>query len=291
MFSAQLFLSQVFNGLALGMLLALMSMGLTIVYGTLGVVNFAHGALFVVGGYAGYSVYTYGGSFIAAILAGAVATFVVGLVLERVVIRFFYDRPAEDQILVTFGLGIVLVEAIRALYGGISKTVTPPSWGQGITNLGFMLYPTYRIELLAISIAILALAWMLLYRTKIGLIVQAGIENMMMVNVLGINVRRVFLFVFGSGAAAAGLAGVLASPIMALTPDMGSHILVLSFVVVVLGGIGSFGGAVLGGIAAGEILSLTSMVNPAYTDAMLFAAMALVLIFRPQGLLGMEGRN
>ncbi|WP_245153671.1 branched-chain amino acid ABC transporter permease [Allopusillimonas ginsengisoli] len=286
-----LFLSQLFNGLAMGLLLALTSTGLTIIYGTLGVVNFAHGALFVVGAYAGYTAYGVTESFLIAIVVGSLVALVVGLVVERGLMRMYYSRPAEDQILVTFGIGIILVEIVRSIYGGISLSVPTPTWGQGIAHIGSLIYPLYRLQALGIAAATLALLYFVLYRTSLGLIVRAGIEDAQMVNVLGINVKRTFLLVFGIGAMAAGYAGVIDSPIVTLSPDMGHRVLVDSFVVVVIGGVGSFPGAIIGGIIAGEILSLTSMFNPAYSHVMLFVVMALVLIFRPQGLMGQEGRE
>ncbi len=285
-----LFMSQVFNGLALGILLSLIAAGLTIIYGTLGVINFAHGALFVVGAYAGFSTYMASGSFVLSIAAGAVAAMVVGLALERGLIRRFYARPVEDQILVTFGISIVLVEIIRGIYGGIGQRVPVPSWGEGVVDMGFVTYPLYRIEILAIATAALGLCWLVLYRTRLGLIVRSGIEDALMVRLLGIDIQRAFLVVFGVGAAAAGFAGMIYAPIVSIVPDMGFRVLIQSFVVVVLGGVGSFPGAILGGLVAGQILSLTSLFNPVYSDVMLFAAMALILIVRPQGLLGVEGR-
>ncbi len=289
--SMSLFLSQLFNGLATGLLLALISTGLTIIYGTLGVVNFAHGALFVVGAYAGYTAYGMTESFLIAIAVGAVFTLFVGLVIERGLMRLYYGRPPEDQILVTFGIGMVLVEIVRSIYGGVSLSMPTPEWGQGIVHIGSLVYPLYRLQALGIAAGTLVVLYYVLYRTSLGLIVRAGIEDSQMVNVLGINVKRTFLLVFGIGAMAAGYAGVIDSPIVTLAPDMGHRILVDSFVVVVIGGVGSFPGAIIGGIIAGEILSLTSMFDPAYSDVMLFVVMALVLIFRPQGLMGTEGRE
>ncbi|UHL64424.1 branched-chain amino acid ABC transporter permease [Paralcaligenes sp. KSB-10] len=286
-----LFLSQLFNGLATGLLLALISTGLTIIYGTLGVVNFAHGALFVVGAYAGFTAYGLTNSFLIAIVVGALVALVIGLFIERGVVRLYYGRPPEDQILVTFGIGIVLVEIVRGIYGGVSLSVPTPTWGTGIVHIGSLIYPLYRLEALAISAGTLIALYFVLYRTSLGLIVRAGIEDSLMVNILGINVKRIFLLVFGIGAMAAGYAGVIDSPIVTLAPDMGFRVLVDSFVVVVIGGVGSFPGAIVGGIIAGEILSLTSMFDPAYSDVMLFVVMALVLIFRPQGIMGQEGRE
>jgi branched-chain amino acid transport system permease protein len=285
------FVSQLFNGLALGALLALISSGLTIIYGTLGVLNLAHGAMFMLGGYAGFAAYKATGSFVVAVIAGTLFLLVVGMVMERVVIRHFYKRPHEDQLLVTFGLGIVFVEVVRLIFSSQSQIVPPPKLFGGITNLGFMFYPTYRLAVVGIvAIALLAL-FLVLYRTRLGLIVRAGIEDSVMVDSLGINVDRVFMVVFGIGAMAAGFAGIINAPVVSLTPEVGEAILVQTFVVVVIGGVGSFPGAILGGLISGEIVSITSMVDPAYAYVMLFAAMTLVLMLRPHGLLGVKGRE
>jgi len=285
------FLSQLFNGLAQGALLALISSGLTIIYGTLGVLNLAHGAMFMLGGYAGYVAYEASGSFVVAVIAGTLFLGIVGVVMERLIIRHFYSRPPEDQLLVTFGLGICFVEVVRFFFSSLTKTVPPPRLLTGITSLGIMVYPTYRLALVGIvALALLAL-FIVLYRTRLGMIVRAGIEDSLMVDSLGIDVYRVFMVVFGIGAMAAGFAGIVNAPVVSLTPDVGEAILVQTFVVVVIGGVGSFTGAVLGGLIAGEIISLTSMVNPGYAYVMLFAAMTLVLVVRPHGLLGTRGRE
>ena len=280
-----------FNGLVLGALLALISSGLTIIYGTLGVLNLAHGAMFMLGGYAGYLVFEATGSFVLAIAGGGLAVMVVGILIERVLIRHFYGRPPEDQILVTFGLAICFVELIRLFFGSLSRSVPPPPWGAGVTDLGFMLYPTYRLAVVAIVAVALGILYFVLYRTRLGMIVRAGIEDAVMVDSLGINVYRVFMIVFGIGAMAAGFAGIVNAPVVSLTPDMGEAILVQTFVVVVIGGVGSFPGAILGGLIAGQIISITSMVNPGYSYVMLFAAMTLVLLLRPRGLLGARSRD
>jgi branched-chain amino acid transport system permease protein len=285
------FVSQLFNGLATGALLALIASGLTIIYGTLGVLNLAHGAMFMLGGYAGYLALETTGSFIVAVVAGAVFLLIVGGVVELLIIRHFYARPAEDQLLVTFGIGIVMVELVRFGFGSLSRTVHAPAWAAGVTPMRFMIYPTYRIVVLAIAAAALALLYVVLYRTRLGMIVRAGIEDSGMVGMLGINVYRVFMLVFGIGAMAAGFAGIVNAPVVSLTPDIGESILVQCFVVVVIGGVGSFPGAILGGLISGEILSLTSMVDPAYSEVMLFAVMTLVLLLRPQGLLGVQSRE
>src|SRR4051812_40154168 len=224
------FLSQLFNGLALGALLALISSGLTIIYGTLGVLNLAHGAMFMLGGYAGYMAYEATGSFAVAVGAGALALLVIGVLMERVIIRRFYSRPHEDQLLVTFGLAICFVEAVRFFFGSESRTIAPPELLSGITSLGFMMYPKYRLALLGIvAVALLAL-FVVLYRTRLGMIVRAGIEDPVMVDSLGIDVYRVFMVVFGIGAMAAGFAGIVNAPVVSLTPEVGEAVLVQTFV-------------------------------------------------------------
>jgi branched-chain amino acid transport system permease protein len=180
---------------------------------------------------------------------------------------------------------------VRLGFGSLTRTVPPPDWAAGVTAIGFLIYPTYRIVVLAVAAVALAVLYVVLYRTRLGMIVRAGIEDSAMVGMLGINVNRVFMLVFGIGAMAAGFAGIVNAPVVSLTPDMGESILVQTFVVIVLGGVGSFPGAILGGLIAGEILSLTSMVDPSYSEVMLFVAMTLVLLLRPQGLLGQRGRD
>ncbi|MDE2333641.1 MAG: branched-chain amino acid ABC transporter permease [Rhodospirillales bacterium] len=283
-------LSQAFNGLGLGALLALVSSGLTIILGTLGVLNFAHGALFMLGAYAMYVVATASGSFLLALVVGAVFMLLVGVALERGLVRLFYSRPHEDQILVTFGAGIVFTEAARAIFGANALNAPAPAWGQGIVRLGFLFYPIYRLELIGIIALLLLGLYLLLYRTSIGLVVRAGIEDARMVGILGINVRRAFLAVFATGVVTAGVSGMLYAPLVSVEPDMGSNFLVQAFVVIVIGGLGSFPGAVVGGLVAGEIIALTSAFNAAYSDVMLYAVMALLLVVRPQGLFGSEGR-
>ena len=271
-------------------MLALISSGLTIIYGTLGVLNLAHGAMFMLGGYAGYVAYTYTGSFIVAVIAGSLFVMVVGIVMERVIIRHFYSRPHEDQLLVTFGLGICFVEIVRFFF---SQPVacwcrrrrcfraSRRSASCSIRPIASRSSASSRSRSAACSSSSTA--------PGIGMIVRAGIEDSVMVDSLGINVYRVFMIVFGIGAMAAGFAGIVNAPVVSLTPGIGDDILVQTFVVVVIGGVGSFPGAMLGGLIAGEIISITSMINPGYAYVMLFAAMTLVLVLRPHGLLGTRG--
>ena len=284
------FLSQAFNGIALGSLLALIASGLSIILGTLGVLNFAHGAMFMLGAYTGFVVLSHWDSFAGALGLGTLVLLLVGFALERGLIRFYYRRPPEDQILVTFGLGIMIIEAVRYVFGPLSQRVPLPSWGQGIVNLGFFIYPLYRVQVIGIVALLLFAFYVLLYRTRVGLVVRAGIEDPLMVELLGTHVRRMFLVVFCLGTMAAGIAGVIYAPLLAVIPNMGEPFLVQCFVVIVIGGLGSFPGAVIGGLVVGEILSLTTLFDPAYAQAAIYAVMTLVLIARPRGLFGTMGR-
>ena len=259
-------------------------------FGLLGFVNFAHGGLFTVGAYAGWLAYTKFDSFALGIVAAIVVTFVLGIVVERVLIRLYYARPKEDQILVTFGLGIVLVESVRALFTGQTQLVPSPSWATGAVQLADLVYPQYRIDVVGIVALTLGAVWLLIFKTRLGLIVRAGIDDALIVEMLGIDIGRAFMLVFALGAAVAGLAGFVDAPILALNPDVGTSVLVQSFVVIVIGGVGSFGGAIVGGLIAGEIVSLTSVFAPDWAQVALYLAMAVVLIVRPQGLLGVVGR-
>jgi branched-chain amino acid transport system permease protein len=286
-----LLLSQAFSGFAFGCLLALMSSGLTIIFGTLGFVNFAHGAMFMIGAYVAYVVLASTHSYLLALLAGAVVLAVVAVVLERGLLRFFYTRPPEDQLLVTFGLSVMLIEAMRYIFGSDSQQVSPPSWGDGIVNFGGLFYyPLYRVEVIGVTAAFLLALYLLLYHTSLGLMVRAGIEDRRMVSLLGIDVRKMFLLVFVIGAVAAGVAGVIFAPLSAVIPDMGTPFLIQAFVVVVIGGLGSFGGAIVGGLVVGELLSLTTAFDPAYAQASIYLVMTLVLVLRPRGLFGAVGR-
>jgi branched-chain amino acid transport system permease protein len=282
--------AQLLNGIALGSILALVALGLTIIFGLLGFVNFAHGGLFTVGAYAGWLAYTRSGSYPLGILSAIVVTFALGIVVERLLIRLYYARPPEDQILVTFGLGIVLVETVRALFTGQTQLVSTPAWATGAVQLADLVYPQYRIDVVGIVALTLLVVWLIIFKTRLGLIVRSGIDDALIVEMLGIDIGRAFMLVFALGAAVAGLAGFVDAPILAVNPDMGTTLLVQSFVVIVIGGVGSFGGAIAGGLVAGEIVSLTSVFAPDWAQVALYLAMALVLIVRPQGLLGVVGR-
>lgn len=286
-----LIISQIFHGLVMGGMLALVGSGLTIILGTLGLVNFAHGALFTFAAYAGWLTYEHTGSYVAALVLGAALTCALGVVIERALISRFYQRPHEDQILLTFGLGIVIVEALRFQFGGIGKTMPVPELLAGASRVGPIIYPDYRLAVFAIAALALLGCYLLLYHSRLGLVVRAAIEDTVMVRILGLRASRIRSMVFALGVLAVGVAGVSLGPIVSIYPDVGARFMVQSFVVVVIGGLGSFPGAILGGFVAGQIQTLTSMFDPAYSDLMLFLTMVVILAVRPRGLLGVEGRQ
>ena len=278
-----------FNGLVLGALLALISSGLTIIYGTLGVLNLAHGAMFMLGGYAGYVVYDATGSFLLAIVGGALFVMVVGILIERVVIRHFYGRPPEDQILVTFGLALVIQELMRWAFGGTNLPYGTPQWAVVPVDIGIGYYPPWRLVIIGVTLAVVALIYLWLQYTRFGLVVRAGMRDPEMLRFLGINVTRYFSLVFGIGALLAGVAGVIGGPTTSLNPEMGMAMLVPSFLVVVIGGMGSLPGAVLAGLLLGEAVSISVLLYPPIAQVIVYIVAAVVLLWRPRGLLGVRG--
>lgn len=285
MVTAQSLLQAGLNGLILGMIYVAIAIGLTIIFGMLRLVNFAHGAFYGIGAYVGLVVARQAG-FGAALVIAPVAVALLALALDRVVLRRFYQKEPTAQILLTFGIALIAEEALRMIFGGTTQQYPLPSWLGGSIALVGLQYPAYRIYL-AFGIAIVVLAvWLFIQRTNFGLLVRAGIRDRTMVELLGGNVRRASSVIFALGAALAGLVGVAASPIYSIDPGTGFNFLIPSFVVVVIGGLGSFWGAVLGGIIVGELVSVTQLVFPPGADIIIYIVMAMVLLLRPQGLLG-----
>ncbi len=248
-------------------------------------VNFAHGAFYAIGAYVGLVVAGQYGM-VAGIIAAPLAVAAFAVLFDRALLRLFYDKEPTAQILVTFGVAIVVEETLRLIFGGTTRTFPVPAAIGSSFDLGFTQYPAYRL-IFAVGIVLLVLAvWFFIERTDYGLIVRAGIRDRTMVQLLGGNIKQASTVIFALGAALAGLAGAAASPIYSVDPNTGFSFLVPSFVVVVIGGLGSFWGAVLGGLLVGELQSLTTLVFPAASDVVIYVAMALVLIVRPSGLFG-----
>ena len=280
---------QLFAGLALGTIFVLLAVGLALIFGLLTVVNFAHGAFFMVGAYVGVYLFGLTGSFWFGLVGVPLVVGSLGLIVERTLVRPLYGRGVDYPILLTFGLGYVLVDMIRIAFGIEGRTFSTPSALKGSVWIGVGYFPLYRLFVIAVTALILLGLWWLIEGTRAGLIIRAGARDPEIVRVLGVNVSLVWLLVFGLGTAIAGLAGVLAAPMRGVYPEMGIPVLIEAFVVTVVGGMGSLRGAVLAGLLLGVVVSLTSLVAPPMANISMFIVMALVLLLRPAGLFGRAG--
>lgn len=287
-----LILMQLLNGVVLGMIYVLVTLGLTIVFGMLNVINFAHGSVYALGAYFAFSIATLIGtwtdSFWIAVLVAPLAVAVVGAVIEITLLRRMYDVVHEYQILLTFGLALVIQELIILIWGPIGKSIAMPSQLADVLTFGVFSFPVYRIFLVVFITLVCFGTWLFIEKTSYGAVVRAGVDNRDMVNCLGINICRVFTIVFAFGVGLAGLAGALSVPMRGAQPLMGESVMLISFVVVVIGGMGSFGGALLGGLIVGIVESMMALFWPQGTMISIFAAMALVILIRPRGLLGLR---
>lgn len=288
-YSFELIAMQLFTGIALGAIYVLLAVGLSLIFGMLTVVNFAHGAFYMVGAYAGLLVLEQTGSFWIAMLLAPIATGLLGMACERWLIRPLYGRGIDYPLLLTFGLAYMLVEGIRMIFGRTGIPVETPDALQGFLDLGFTVFPTYRIFVIGVVTALMLSLWLLLEKTSFGLIVRAGARDSVMVRVLGVDVSRVWLIVFGLGTGIAALAGVLSAPLQGVSPEMGTSVLIVAFVVTVVGGMGSLLGAVVAGLLVGVVESMAVLFAPEAAKVSMFVLMAAVLLIRPQGLFGRSG--
>jgi branched-chain amino acid transport system permease protein len=281
-----LLLGQILNGIATGMLYALMGLGLALIAGILNIPNFAHGALFAVGAYLAVSAIGALGNFWIALLVAPIGVALLGLLIEYLGIRRLYAAGHDYQLLFTFGLSLILAEAIILIWGPVGISQLPPPALRGGVDLGFTFYPKYRLFVMAAAGLLVVGTWLFLEKTRYGAIMRAGIENREMVSLLGIDIHRLFTVAFALGAYLAGIAGALTAPIRGLSPGMGVDMLGIAFVVVALGGMGN----ILGAIAAGLLIGVAQAVVAAYwteaSVAVIYLVMAAVLVFRPQGLFG-----
>jgi len=281
-----LILSQILNGFATGMLYALVGVGLTLVLGVLNLPNFAHGTLFAFGAYFTYTVANLTDSFYLGVLIGPLLVVLIGFVIESQGVRRLYAAHHDYQLLFLFAVALILQETVILIWGPVGFSLLPPKFLAGAVDLGFTVYPKYRLALILFTATIVVALYLMLTRTNVGAILRAGIENREMVKVLGIDINKVFLFTFGLGAYLAGLAGGLATPIWGLTPTMGFDILPISFVIVVVAGLGSILGAIAAGILIGLAQSLTTIWWPEAANVVIYLIMGLTIILRPQGLFG-----
>ena len=282
-------LAQVFTGLVLGMIYVLLAIGLSLIFGLMTVVNFAHGALYMLGAYFGVLLLSQTKSFWVALIVAPLMVGALGLLIERFLIRRLYGRSPDDPLLLTFGLSLILVEGVKVFWGKIGLTLDPPRALAGAVDLGFMIFPAYRLFLVAVIAVVLIALYFFLVRTNIGLIIRAGSRDPLMVRALGINLGRVWLVVFGIGTGLAGLAGILAGPMRGADAEMGVTMVIESFVVIVVGGMGSLLGAVVAGLLIGQVVGLTTFFVPKAAEIMVFVVMAVVLLVRPSGLFGEAG--
>ncbi|NYE23979.1 branched-chain amino acid ABC transporter permease [Pigmentiphaga litoralis] len=280
---------QLFTGLALGAIYVLLAVGLSLIFGMLTVVNFAHGAFYMLGAYAGFYVAEKTGSFWLAMLLAPIIVAGIGMMCERWLIRPLYGRGIDYPLLLTFGLAYMMVEAVRMIFGRAGLPFDTPELLQGATNLGFADFPTYRLFVIGVVVALLAVLWFFIEKTSLGLIVRAGARDPVIVRVLGVDISKVWLIVFGVGTGIAALAGVLAAPLQGVSPDMGTSVLIVAFVVTVVGGMGSLTGAVVAGLLVGVAESMSVLFFPEAAKVSMFVIMAIVLLFRPQGLFGRAG--
>lgn len=280
---------QLFTGLALGAIYVLFAIGLSLIFGMLTVVNFAHGAFYMVGAYVGLFLLSMGGNFWLCIVAVPVIVGTIGMVVERFLVRPLYGRGIDYPLLLTFGLSYIMVELIRIAFGTSGYPFDTPELLQGAVDIGVGYFPLYRLFVIGAAVVVLLALWLFLERTSFGLIIRAGARDPQIVRVLGVDVSRVWLVVFGIGTAIAGLAGLLAAPLQGVIPEMGATILAEAFVVTVVGGMGSIGGAVIAGLLVGVVVSMTSLFAPEMAKVSIFALMAIVLLIRPQGFFGRAG--
>jgi branched-chain amino acid transport system permease protein len=297
-----LFIEQSLNGLQFGLMLFLLAAGLTLVFGIMDLVNLAHGSLYMIGAYFAATFAALTGSFVFAVILALIATLIVGMAIEVIAMRRLYGRDHLDHVLGTFGLILFFNEIVRLIWGPAGLSLPLPGW----LNTNFEIftgvyYPTYRLSIIAVALAVALLLYFIVMRTRVGMLIRAGASNREMIGALGINIKLLYTFVFGIGAALAGLAGMMQAPILTVQIGMGENILILAFVVIIIGGIGSIRGAFVASILVGlidtvgrgflpDVLKLflsqsaASTAGPALSSMLIYLVMAVILVVRPEGL-------
>jgi branched-chain amino acid transport system permease protein len=297
-------LLQILNGVQLGLLMFLLAAGLTLTFGIMDLVNLAHGSLYMMGAYIAWTLIGWTDSFVLGALLALPATFLLGVVVEKVVMRRLYARDHLDQVLATFGLILFFNELVRAVWGPAGKSIAVPSFlARTVEILPGVPYPAYRFAIIVVGAAVAALLAWLVARTRLGMLIRAGASNRRMIGALGVNIELLFSLVFGLGAVFAGLAGLMAAPLSSVKIGMGDDILIVAFVIIVIGGIGSIKGAFVAAMVVGQIdivgraflpdllktflsTSAASSAAPAISQVLIYVVMAGVLVWRPTGLFG-----
>lgn len=281
------FLIQTLNGVQYGFLLFLVASGLTLIFGIMGIINLAHGAFYMLGAYLAFWLSSLTGSLLAAVFLGIPLMVLVGLAIERFAISFLYERDHLYQVLLTYGLILILNETQLILWGTGFYSVPIPELLRGSIRLTEnQIYPVYRLFISAVCLGVALGLYLVIQKTRLGMTIRAGATNREMTEALGVNISRVFAIVFALGAALAGFSGMIGSPVSSVYPGMGDQILIISFVVVVIGGIGSVKGAFVGAMIIGLADTFGKVLLPEVASMVIYAVMALVLIWRPQGLFG-----
>jgi branched-chain amino acid transport system permease protein len=285
----QAFLGQLLLGLVNGSFYAMLSLGLAVIFGLLGIVNFAHGALYMIGAYVAFVLLdTFGIGYWYALLIAPVVVGGMGVVIERTLLKHLYKIDPIYGLLLTFGLALIAEGVFREKFGVSGQSYPVPELLQGATNLGFMVLPNYRAFVVFASLVVCLGTWFVIERTRLGSYLRAGTENPALVQAFGINVPVMVMLTYGAGAGLAAIAGVLAAPVIQISPLMGSNLIIIVFAVVVIGGMGSILGSILTGLSLGLIEGLTKVFYPEASSIVVFVIMALVLMVRPAGLFGKE---
>lgn len=283
------FMGQLLLGLVNGSFYAMLSLGLAVIFGLLGIVNFAHGALYMMGAYVAYiALEKFGIDFWFALVLAPVVVGAIGLVVERLLLKHLYRIDPIYGLLLTFGLALIAEGLFRDQFGVSGQSYPVPEALQGATNLGFMILPNYRGFVVVASLLVCLGTWFVIERTRLGATLRAGTENPQLVQAFGINVPMLVMLTYAGGAGLAALAGVLAAPIIQVTPLMGSNLIIVVFAVVVIGGMGSILGSIVTGVALGLVEGLTKVFYPEASNIVVFVIMAIVLMIRPAGLFGKE---
>jgi branched-chain amino acid transport system permease protein len=286
-YPVQALMGQLLLGLINGAFYAVLSLGLALIFGLLNIINFAHGAQYMMGAFAAWLLLTYGGiGYWPALLLAPLIVAVIGVVIERLLLRRLYKLDHLYGLLLTFGLALVIEGAFRQLYGVSGQAYAVPEELRGGINLGFMFLPLYRGWVVVASLTVCLAVWALIEKTQLGALLRAATENPALVQAFGVNVPVLITLTYGVGVALAAFAGVLAAPVYSVNPLMGSNIIIIVFAVVVIGGMGSILGSVLTGFGLGVVEGLTKVVYPEASSTVIFVIMAIVLLIKPAGLFG-----
>jgi branched-chain amino acid transport system permease protein len=282
-------LGQLTLGLVNGSFYALLSLGLAVIFGLLGIVNFAHGAFYMLGAFAAYiGLQVFGVNYWFALILAPMAVGLLGILIERLFLRHLYRLDPLYGLLLTFGVALIAEGIMRDRFGASGKSYPVPESLRGVFDLGFMVLPIYRAWVVAASLTVCGMTWFLIERTRLGAMLRAATENARLVQAFGINVPLLVMGTYGGGVALAALAGVLAAPVVQVSPLMGSSLVIVVFAVVVIGGMGSIIGAIVSGLSLGLIEGLTKVIYPEASNIVVFIIMAIVLMWRPAGLFGRE---